>query len=83
MLPKSHFLTTQSHNRSTDLVLLEVLSDNTVLVFIAMAERVDIKPNGWKLVEVGRIVVVQGGRYNGMLAAIAEIIDNKRVCTGW
>ena len=41
---------------------------------------IDIKPAGWKLVEVGRIVVVQGGEHNGLLAAIVEIIDNKRVC---
>jgi hypothetical protein len=40
---------------------------------------IDIKPAAWKLVEVGRIVVVQGGEYNGKLAAIVEIIDNKRV----
>lgn len=40
---------------------------------------IDIKPAGWKLVEVGRIVVVQGGEHNGKLAAIVEIIDNKRV----
>src|SRR2546423_1269794 len=41
---------------------------------------IDIKPAGWKLVEVGRIVVVQDGEHKGKLAAIVEIIDNKRVC---
>ena len=47
-----------------------------------MAEKaeIDIKPAGWKLVEVGRIVVIQGGPHNGKLAAIVEIIDHKRVC---
>lgn len=34
----------------------------------------------WKLVEVGRIVLIQGdGPYAGRLAAIVEIIDHKRV----
>ena len=40
---------------------------------------IDIKPAGWKLVEVGRIVIVQNGQDAGRLAAIVEIIDNKRV----
>lgn len=44
---------------------------------------IDIKPAGWKLVEVGRIVVIQGGEHNGKLAAIVEIIDNKRVRWPW
>ena len=29
------------------------------------------------------IVVIQGGEHNGKLAAIVEIIDNKRVCWWW
>lgn len=34
----------------------------------------------WKLVEVGRVVLIQGdGPYTGRLAAIVEIIDHKRV----
>lgn len=34
----------------------------------------------WRLVEVGRIVLVQGnGPFAGRLAAIVEIIDHKRV----
>jgi large subunit ribosomal protein L14e len=34
----------------------------------------------WKLVEVGRVVLIQGnGPYTGRLATIAEIIDHKRV----
>src|SRR5947209_15670961 len=44
---------------------------------------IDIKPAEWKLVEVGRIVVIQGGEHNGKLAAIVEIIDNNRVCWLW
>ena len=40
---------------------------------------IDIKPAGWKLVEVGRVVVLQTGPHAGKLAAIVEIIDNKRV----
>lgn len=35
----------------------------------------------WRLVEVGRVVVIAGGEYKGRLAAIVEIIDHKRVRT--
>ncbi|ETS84191.1 60S ribosomal protein L14-A [Pestalotiopsis fici W106-1] len=39
-----------------------------------------IVASNWRLVEVGRIVLVQGeGAYAGRLAAIVEIIDHKRV----
>lgn len=35
----------------------------------------------WRLVEVGRVVLIQhDGPYNGRLAAVVEIIDHKRVC---
>lgn len=35
----------------------------------------------WRLVEVGRVVLIQNdGPYNGRLAAVVEIIDHKRVC---
>ena len=40
---------------------------------------VDIKASSWKLVEVGRVVQIRSGPYEGKLAAIVEIIDNKRV----
>lgn len=42
--------------------------------------QIDIKPAGWKLVEVGRVVLLRSGPYAGKLAAIVEIIDHKRVC---
>ncbi|KAH8601234.1 60S ribosomal protein L14 [Bisporella sp. PMI_857] len=38
----------------------------------------DIKASSWRLVEVGRIVLVHGGPSDGKLAAIVEIIDHKR-----
>lgn len=41
---------------------------------------VDIKPAGWKLVEVGRVVTLRSGPYDGKLAAVVEIIDPGRVC---
>lgn len=41
----------------------------------------DIKASSWRLVEVGRVVLVTGGPHDGKLAAIVEIIDHKRVCT--
>lgn len=40
---------------------------------------IDVRPAGWKLVEVGRIVTIRGGPYTGSLAAIVEIVDHKRV----
>jgi large subunit ribosomal protein L14e len=40
----------------------------------------DITASQWKFVEVGRIVLVQGGPQDGKLATIVEIIDHKRVC---
>jgi large subunit ribosomal protein L14e len=41
---------------------------------------VEIKTSSWRLVEVGRIVLVHGGPSDGKLATIVEIIDHKRVC---
>ncbi|TGO48136.1 hypothetical protein BCON_0250g00090 [Botryotinia convoluta] len=38
----------------------------------------DIKASSWRLVEVGRVVLVTGGPHDGKLAAIVEIIDHKR-----
>jgi large subunit ribosomal protein L14e len=40
---------------------------------------VDIKAAGWKFVEVGRIVTIRAGPYDGKLAAVVEIIDPGRV----
>ena len=40
---------------------------------------VDIKPAGWKLVEVGRVVTLRQGPFEGKLATIVEIIDPGRV----
>lgn len=40
---------------------------------------IDIKASGWKLVEVGRVVLIRSGPFEGKLAAIVEIIDHKRV----
>ena len=42
-----------------------------------------IVASNWRLVEVGRVVLLQGDSpYAGRLAAIVEIIDHKRVCEG-
>jgi large subunit ribosomal protein L14e len=39
-----------------------------------------IEGSNWRLVEVGRIVLINGEHpYSGRLAAIVEIIDHKRV----
>lgn len=40
---------------------------------------IDIKATSWKLVEVGRVVLIRKGPFTGKLAAIVEIIDHKRV----
>jgi large subunit ribosomal protein L14e len=42
--------------------------------------QVDIKASSWKLVEVGRVLLIRSGPYIGKLATIVEIIDHKRVC---
>ncbi|KAF3404078.1 60S ribosomal protein L14-A [Talaromyces pinophilus] len=44
-----------------------------------MAANIDIKTTSWKLVEVGRVVLIRSGPYTGKLATIVEIIDHKRV----
>lgn len=41
----------------------------------------EIKASSWRLVEVGRVVLIHGGPSDGKLATIVEIIDHKRVCT--
>ncbi len=38
-----------------------------------------VKAANWRLVEVGRVVLVKKGTYSGKLATIIEIIDHKRV----
>ncbi|PCG98886.1 Ribosomal protein L14 [Penicillium occitanis (nom. inval.)] len=49
------------------------------LHIFAMAANIDIKTTSWKLVEVGRVVLIRSGPYTGKLATIVEIIDHKRV----
>lgn len=39
-----------------------------------------VKASNWRLVEVGRVVLVKQGQSAGKLATIVEIIDQKRVC---
>lgn len=39
-----------------------------------------IVASNWRLVEVGRVILLQGGEFTGRLATIVEIIDHKRVC---
>ncbi|KAJ6023541.1 uncharacterized protein N7446_013906, partial [Penicillium canescens] len=40
---------------------------------------IDVKVASWKLVEVGRLVLIRSGPYEGKLAAIVEIVDHRRV----
>ncbi|CBF71131.1 hypothetical protein AN6629.2 [Aspergillus nidulans FGSC A4] len=44
----------------------------------AMAD-IDVKIAQWKLVEVGRVVLIRRGPFTGKLATIVEIVDHKRV----
>ncbi|KAK9453728.1 ribosomal protein L14-domain-containing protein [Dipodascopsis uninucleata] len=44
-----------------------------------MSEESSVKANQWRLVEVGRVVLVNKGAYAGKLATIVEIIDHKRI----
>lgn len=44
----------------------------------AMAE-IDIQVSSWKLVEIGRVVLIRSGPYTGKLATIVEIVDHRRV----
>ena len=39
-----------------------------------------VKASNWRQVEVGRVVLVNKGKYAGKLATIVEIIDQKKVC---
>ena len=39
----------------------------------------EITASSWKLVEVGRVILLSAGPYSGRLAVIVEIIDHKRV----
>ncbi|RDW80095.1 hypothetical protein BP6252_04733 [Coleophoma cylindrospora] len=38
----------------------------------------EIKASQWRMVEVGRVVLITGGPQDGKLATIVEIIDHKR-----
>jgi large subunit ribosomal protein L14e len=38
-----------------------------------------IQVSKWRMVEVGRVVLIHGGPSDGKLATIVEIIDHKRV----
>jgi len=40
---------------------------------------IDVKIAQWKLVEVGRVVLIRRGPFTGKLAVIVEIVDHKRV----
>lgn len=40
---------------------------------------INITSPEWRLVQVGRVVVLQSGPEAGRLAAIVEVIDHKRV----
>lgn len=59
--------------------ILDHLIDCQLLRRPLNMSNVDIKASSWKLVEVGRVVQIRSGPYEGKLAAIVEIIDNKRV----
>ena len=45
-----------------------------------MSAESTVKATNWRLVEVGRVVLIKKGPWAGKLAAIVEIIDQKKVC---
>lgn len=44
----------------------------------AMAD-IDVKLASWKLVEIGRVVLIRRGPYDGKLAVVVEVVDHRRV----
>ncbi|KAJ5109950.1 Protein transport protein yif1 [Penicillium argentinense] len=54
------------------------LPDSSPSTTYAMAD-IDVTLASWKLVEVGRLVLIRRGPFAGKLAAIVEIIDHRRV----
>lgn len=62
---------------------LQILQNRDAEFFVlqnfAMAD-IDVKVASWKLVEVGRLVLIRSGPFEGKLAAIVEIVDHRRVC---
>ena len=56
-----------------------LLTDILARSLLGKMSNVDIKPAGWKLVEVGRVVTIRSGPFEGKLATIVEIIDPGRV----
>lgn len=62
---------------------LQILQSRDAEFFVpqnfAMAD-IDVKVASWKLVEVGRLVLIRSGPFEGKLAAIVEIVDHRRVC---
>lgn len=62
---------------------LQILQSRDAEFFVsqnfAMAD-IDVKVSSWKLVEVGRLVLIRSGPFEGKLAAIVEIVDHRRVC---
>ena len=41
---------------------------------------IELKLASWKLVEVGRVLLIRSGPYTGKLAVVVQIIDHRRVC---
>lgn len=71
----SAILSTSNHLHLRDRILINSLSQTTGKMGEAL-----IEGSNWRLVEVGRIVVIKGDHpADGRIAAIVEIIDHKRV----
>lgn len=65
---------------STARIYKQTGTDSKLPQIITMGDAV-ITGTNWRLVEVGRVVVIAGNHpLAGRLAAIVEIIDHKRVC---
>jgi len=73
-IPRGHFRRSQP-GVDTE----KTIADHLLKTSATMSSAIDVKPAGWKLVEIGRVVNIREGRYEGRLAAIVEIIDHRRV----
>jgi len=58
-----------------------VIGNNQTWKFHEIGDGANVSSWDYRLVEVGRIILISDGPSAGKLAAIVEIIDHKRVCS--
>ncbi|KAJ5100534.1 hypothetical protein N7456_006586 [Penicillium angulare] len=73
-----HIRNSQSELGQSDFLRQQPSDSSKPVDPFAMAD-IDVKLAAWKLVEVGRLVLIRSGPFAGKLAAIVEIVDHRRV----